>query len=214
MHRTVPAGIVSVGRERLGAGPAGDRPYVMRRGTLALKRTLFYVAVALWLATAALWVRGYFADDCIQWFINSRGGGTVRQTTITTRLFPGALSISRDYIEIVDSPFTVLYGSDDPWRRYERLGPGWVRYDLRSLWWPRLGFTWAAERSWGYEGFRATVPFWGFLVGLSCVAYSLRGARSRGGKRGHCATCGYDLRATPARCPECGSRSAATPAAA
>src|SRR5688500_16655760 len=72
---------------------------VVRRGSLALKRSLFYGTVALCLATAALWVRGYFASDCIQWFINSRGGGTVRQTTITTRLFPGAVSIELAHIE-------------------------------------------------------------------------------------------------------------------
>jgi hypothetical protein len=173
----------------------------MRRGSLALKRKLFYVAVALWLVTAALWVRGYFAGDCIQWFINSRGDGTVRQTTITTRLFSGALSISRDYIEAIDSPFTVLYGSDDPSLRYERLGPGGfattsVRCGGRAS--DLLGRRSVAEDT------RGTIPFWAFLVGLSGVAYSLRGSRSREGKRGHCATCGYDLRATPERCPECG----------
>jgi hypothetical protein len=48
------------------------------------------------------------------------------------------------------------------------------------------------------------------LPGLWLVRRARRSARK---SRGRCVSCGYDLRETPGRCPECGT-AAATPAAA
>ena len=82
--------------------------------------------------------------------------------------------------------------------------------------------------SFGYtEGYRSRgVPQWdlfvtlGFPVELLCIVLAawlaLRDLRAGRHQRapGGCRVCGYDLRATPDRCPECGSAAAAAAGAA
>jgi len=59
-------------------------------------------------------------------------------------------------------------------------------------------------------------PAWPLLVSLTLVSlwvpFVVRNRRARRDGR-RCVQCGYDLRATPQRCPECGSVPAARPAA-
>ena len=76
-------------------------------------------------------------------------------------------------------------------------------------WWENLGIY--VRRSQPYmlpgKAWRAVVrlPYWFLLllaaVGMTPWIFGRRGRRPPG----HCTNCGYDLRASPERCPECGA---------
>jgi len=74
--------------------------------------------------------------------------------------------------------------------------------------WQRLGF-WSIDlRTSSSVGHRWVVPYWSLLLIclLPTASKLLSWIRSRRlTKSGCCTVCGYDLRATPERCPECGA---------
>jgi hypothetical protein len=128
-----------------------------------------------------------------------------------------AASLSRGRVEWVWTTDTVGFNAPGPWSAVSRYLPthysetasfdttdrtkpfGWgdsqmsgslalltgIRWKLRIIWFP----------SW------AGVPPLALLTWLPLRAWR---KRRRAGREGLCPSCGYDLRASPDRCPECG----------
>jgi hypothetical protein len=86
---------------------------------------------------------------------------------------------------------------------YSQHGPNLSRIDpgqqvaIRNLWHDRLGVT------------LGTSPYWPFVLGSLVLPAYWTGRQyprlMRARRVGLCPTCGYDLRASPERCPECGA---------
>jgi hypothetical protein len=74
--------------------------------------------------------------------------------------------------------------------------------------WSRAGFLYKATRSNGIAWQSIAVPYW-FWTAASALMPSVWVIQRRRNRQwrlaGLCPTCGYDLRATPERCPECGA---------
>jgi 4-amino-4-deoxy-L-arabinose transferase-like glycosyltransferase len=86
-------------------------------------------------------------------------------------------------------------GPDHVARSADSLPPDWnIRFEFRCV-----GFRWFVLPHWSLM-FLLTIP------SLSKLDTLLRPGRRRNSDSGVCAVCGYDLRATPDQCPECGRR--------
>jgi hypothetical protein len=176
----------------------------MRRGKLHLGRWLFNAAGAAALlfaaAAVALCVRSHWATDSV-WV--RRGGVTA--TVMTARngcLFHWTAGESdsggrRWYRDSTD-PDDMVRGN---WRFWTQSEP----HRLFGV------ITWGRAR-YGVNGWGMSIllPYWLLACGAAAAGTGLlmmsRPLRGRARRRaGQCVRCGYDLRATPDRCPECGA---------
>jgi hypothetical protein len=166
------------------------------------------LSLALCLATVVLWVRSYAHHDLAVYEVQT---GQVRSGVEFDSAL-GLLGIQADgYSEF-----------DETIRRYGSRGRWWFHtvpidaVDRVSLTHRMVGFTgWHTQTiGYGFEGgggveqHRLFVPHWA-VVALLLVLPARRGlgwVRSRRrDRRGLCRACGYDLRASRGRCPECGA---------
>jgi len=178
-------------------------------------------------ATAALWLLSYSRTDdlrCVRRritnptafiehgyaFSSSNGGASLRRhTAVFEQSVPGAIELHfRGYI--FDNNFRLTH-TTLPWRNYGGFFAAdrrWLSFDDFSytITDPKIGVLRPLDSGW-----RITFPW-----ALPCLAfaalptwYFLRQRRVRRRlnrlRSGLCSTCGYDLRSTPTRCPECGT---------
>jgi hypothetical protein len=181
-------------------------PDAMRR----LLRILFNAATVLSLvlcaATLAAWARSYRARDVIWW---TRGKPLVRLEVSTYRggLFAGALTSVQHNISVPpgstwrqSAPVTYAEGGGSEGTFFNRFGFAALDYHQHGT----------------YVKRQFACPYW-FIMLLTAILpiARLAGWRRRARRlRMHpslCRHCGYDCRATPERCPECGT-AAITPA--
>lgn len=153
---------------------------------------LTVLSLLLSIATVGLWVRSYRAAEVLQW----TRSGTFEELFASA----GGLFHSVNYkTGMPESPV-----------RYQRKPPLglWIapsvtekqRWHFAGFWWVSTGAPYPAGRSIG-------VPCW-FVTACFTILPSTWLMRRRANRRypdGSCLSCGYDLRATPDRCPECGS---------
>jgi hypothetical protein len=166
-----------------------------------MRSRLFTIVCALSMlacaATIVLWVRSYRVCDLLM-----KQKGPMDRFAVT-------------------SEFGVLVFEAEG-RQLAAIQPGWVYFDSRL---PRR---WGRPAVLGFALFRATnrhylllpptpvrgvsVPHWAVVIVTAALPYTwwsrrrqvrLAAARRAGGL---CAACGYDLRASEGRCPECGSQ--------
>jgi hypothetical protein len=191
-------------------------PDVKRAGRYILN-CVTVLSLVLCLATVALWVQSWLVDASLYHSgdndVSLRSSAGEFAIQINKLLNPEEwIGMARGWymlpVHRPSTPIASRLGSGPTlWNRLgfagfhgSTSGPGVPRFDIRMI----------------------VIPYWPLVI--VCALLPIRSAirwtpRKRRIKRGLCPACGYDLRATPERCPECGStaerssaRSPASPA--
>jgi len=114
---------------------------------------------------------------------------------------------------LIASPVGMLYWriKDDldspPRGAATRSAPSKAGWSYERIFWGHMGSGFTFEQTNEGEGFEAGLPYWliFFVTGLAPVKRVNPRLRRKRPPPGLCPKCRYDLRATPDRCPECGT---------
>ena len=169
-------------------------------------------ALLLTAATCILWSRSYRLSDRVTWTRDS-GQTSLRsaQGRVVFALYQADRTGRRGDVRGLKYDRDAAYPAT-----LELLGVFFLCSSdatVRLVHWDRAGFAWTHRRSSRDLIVTAVAPFWSVALAIAAsplgwTTLRLRAARRRARHRknsGLCPACGYDLRATPYRCPECGA---------
>jgi len=178
------------------------------------------LSLMLCVATCALWARSHRVLDQVGW-----GGWSIVQPVLQGRevtarertrcitggrgelLFEGR-SQESTMPQWAAEDLIQKHGVQSPRWKSVTLVDGMLVVDETSPLWRRMGFNWnvRAGRTLSTRYYEAAVPLGAIALPLAFLPTAwLVARRRRSRRRGVCATCGYDLRASRGRCPECGT---------
>jgi hypothetical protein len=169
-----------------------------------MRRKLFTLAAGasavLCLASAVGWVDSYHTGRIIRWR-GARPRDSAEARSAVAISFKGVT-----YVTGLRSSADARFPAGGQELRLGTLP--FKKVAIRLDAWSRGGFQHRVIRSPDEAGQLFAVPYW-FWVAAGAVlpsGWAIRRRRARGRHAaGCCAACGYDLRATPDRCPECGA---------
>ena len=162
-----------------------------------------------------LWVRSYWREDCVERVHAVYPQISEIDANVVGRLSDISLTSSKGRLWVfIESGYTTSWAEQLDFLRWD-----WFRWkDLQTqpedTSWHRVGLAWNHTRGVDTRnGIRndtrfIAMPHWlpALVLFLLPLLRLIRYRRRRSlALAGHCIKCGYDLRATPDRCPECGT---------
>jgi hypothetical protein len=167
------------------------------------------IAAALLVGVVVLWVRSYNTADVLMWQRWHNDAGTYRGAFRTLSSGRGVVGI--DFTELT----TAFPSSASTEPKFE-----WTRTDAREFLLPRetfwnrlgIGYVSSSQLTPGLRSSTVTTraywaPYWLAALVASIVplrTLAMLGVRAGRRRQRRCARCGYDVRFSEGRCPECG----------
>jgi len=190
---------------------------VMRRRTFKI---LAGFSLVLSVLAAGAILRSFFVLNIVEHFTpGATVGGVLHRSRL--RLYVGRGVLYCTAIQEADAPTSPAEMADlrpgfesiPPWI-YTKLPASWSSKARHQV----LGFGYSDEgagpaRGWSDTFQELRVPLWlplTLFVGVPVILMARERKRKRSTRAGLCLACGYDLRATPDRCPESGAVPALT----
>ncbi len=183
-----------------------------------LLRLFSVISLVICLTTAVMWVRSYFRADYLTRKDYKESPTAAIQRVQALVFYQGSVSY---YSYLVDdrSPLSESYNYWD----FDDTENGWDPWSISSTSFARrlgFGYEYSTQPAASNSGlitpmvFRIRVPYWIIFVLTAIkpwrsIARFMRHVRRL--RTGCCLFCGYDLRASPDRCPECGAASDPSP---
>ena len=165
--------------------------------TRRLLNVLTALSLLLCVPVVALWVPSHQSSRAVYWVWDASSG---RRWSVSLMESRGVLSAG-----------VGRWGASGQSHRNHYEQPG-LHYDIDLPW--RFGIVFGARHHVSPVGGAVydsvVVPVW-LVASLGIAPGAFRAVRWAQRRRlltrrtGHCRRCGYDLRATPGRCPECGA---------